>query len=128
MQEFTDRFQGRQDLIKYATENNIPVPVTPKAPWSMDANIMHISYESGILENPANAPPEEMFQMTKSPLKAPNVPFKLSIYFEKGVPMNVKTFDGQEFKKPLEMFNFLNKIGGEYAIGKTKTNVNVITV
>uniref|UniRef100_A0A671YX92 Argininosuccinate synthase n=1 Tax=Sparus aurata TaxID=8175 RepID=A0A671YX92_SPAAU len=50
--EFYNRFRGRTDLMEYAQKHGIPVPVTPKAPWSMDANLMHISYESGILENP----------------------------------------------------------------------------
>ncbi|CAB1318543.1 unnamed protein product [Coregonus sp. 'balchen'] len=50
--EFYNRFRGRKDLMEYAEKHGIPVPVTPKAPWSMDANLMHISYESGILENP----------------------------------------------------------------------------
>lgn len=118
MEEFTEKFQGRLDLIKYAQMHNIPVPVTPKAPWSMDANFMHISYESGILENPANAPPEDLFQMTISPQKAPNTSFKLAITFEKGNPINLKTQDGISYSTPLTIFSFLNKLGGEYGIGR----------
>lgn len=67
IQEFIDKFEGRQDLLKYAKENNIPVSVTPKAPWSMDANLMHISYESGILENPDQEPPDDLYLMTTDP-------------------------------------------------------------
>ncbi|KAG7255873.1 hypothetical protein CRUP_013246, partial [Coryphaenoides rupestris] len=54
--EFFNRFRGRKDLMEYAQSHDIPVPVTPKAPWSVDANLMHISYESGILENPKLGP------------------------------------------------------------------------
>lgn len=118
MEEFTDKFQGRQDLLKYAEIHNIPVSVTPKAPWSMDANFMHISYESGILENPVNAPPTDLFQMTTSPQKAPDVPYKLSIVFQNGCPVYVKTQDNKQFETPLNIFSFLNKIGGEYGIGR----------
>ena len=52
MPEFYRRFKGRQDLFDYATEHGIPLPVTKKAPWSIDSNLMHVSYESGILEDP----------------------------------------------------------------------------
>lgn len=117
MEEFISKFQGRQDLLKYAHEHDIPVPVTPKAPWSMDANLMHISYESGILENPKTAPPQEMFQMTKAPMHAPDVILKLSITFLHGVPTCL-TIDGQEITQPLQMFNMLNKVGGENGIGR----------
>lgn len=53
MQEFCEKFQGRNDLLDYAKGHGIPISASPKSPWSMDANIMHISYESGILEDPA---------------------------------------------------------------------------
>lgn len=56
--EFYKRFQGRQDLLDFAKEKGIPVPVTKKAPWSMDGNLMHVSYESGILEDPGTHAPE----------------------------------------------------------------------
>lgn len=52
MPEFYNRFHGRKDLFEYAKLNNIPLPVTTSAPWSMDGNLMHISYEAGILEDP----------------------------------------------------------------------------
>ncbi|XP_044262212.1 argininosuccinate synthase [Tribolium madens] len=118
IKEFTTRFQGRLDLIKYASLNNIPVPVTPKAPWSMDANLMHISYESGILENPNNEPPHDLFHMTQDLTKAPNEAFKLSIEFCQGLPIKVITQDAQVFDKPLEMFTYLNQIGGKHGIGR----------
>lgn len=73
IEEFTKRFEGRQDLLKFAAENNIPVSVTPKAPWSMDANLMHISYESGVLEDPNHEPPQDLFLMSTDPKLSPAV-------------------------------------------------------
>ncbi|MGH0146061.1 UNVERIFIED_CONTAM: hypothetical protein FKN15_007604 [Acipenser sinensis] len=69
MPEFYTRFQGRNDLMEFAQKHGIPVPVTPKSPWSMDANLMHISYESGILENPKVA----FFSLTSSPANLPSL-------------------------------------------------------
>lgn len=79
---------------------------------------MHISYESGVLENPNNEAPEDLYQMTVSPLKAPNEPFQLSIEFAKGIPIKIITQDAQVFEKPLELFEFLNKIGGKHGVGR----------
>uniref|UniRef100_A0A8C5FP47 Argininosuccinate synthase n=1 Tax=Gadus morhua TaxID=8049 RepID=A0A8C5FP47_GADMO len=90
--EFFNRFRGRKDLMEYANEHDIPVPVTPKAPWSMDANLMHISYESGILENPKTHAPVDLYLMTKNPEDSPNTPDVLEIEFLKagGIPTCVK--------------------------------------
>lgn len=118
LSEFTDRFQGRQDLLKYASENGIPVSVTPKAPWSMDANLMHISYESGILENPENEPPSDLYQMTKDPKQAPDEFYPIEISFKGGLPVFLKTRENKIINKPLEMFEFLNSVGGEYGVGR----------
>ncbi|XP_019876483.1 argininosuccinate synthase [Aethina tumida] len=118
MEEFTSKFQGRSDLLKYASENGIPVSVTPKAPWSMDANLMHISYESGILEDPNNEPPADLFLMTVDPKKSPNTPYKLTITFENGIPVLLKAQDNTEYKGALDIFLFLNKIGGQYGVGR----------
>ncbi|XP_061118047.1 argininosuccinate synthase [Conger conger] len=81
--EFYSRFKGRDDLMKYAQEKGIPVPVSPKAPWSMDANLMHISYEAGILENPKTHRPSDLYLMTKNPEDSPNTPDVLEIEFLK---------------------------------------------
>uniref|UniRef100_A0A671YR20 Argininosuccinate synthase n=2 Tax=Sparus aurata TaxID=8175 RepID=A0A671YR20_SPAAU len=80
--EFYNRFRGRTDLMEYAQKHGIPVPVTPKAPWSMDANLMHISYESGILENPKSRAPADLYLMTKNPEDSPNTPDDLEIEFK----------------------------------------------
>jgi argininosuccinate synthase len=73
MSEFCVRFQGRNELLEYAKLNNIPVSATLKSPWSMDANICHISYESGILEDPSQIAPEELFMMTRNPQSGPDL-------------------------------------------------------
>ncbi|GAB6018926.1 Adenylosuccinate synthetase [Chamberlinius hualienensis] len=86
--------------------------VTPKSPWSMDANFMHISYESGVLEDPSKEAPEELYQMTKSPTIAPDTPEILSIEFKCGLPVKVSNEKAGIVKdKPLEMFQYLNDIG-----------------
>ncbi|CAG0905971.1 unnamed protein product [Darwinula stevensoni] len=84
MREFVERFRGRKDLMAYAEKRGIPVPVTPSAPWSMDANLMHISYESGILEDPSCSPPSDLYQMTVAPEKAIDQPQFVRVHFVKG--------------------------------------------
>lgn len=79
---------------------------------------MHVSYESGILENPNNEPPHDLFQMTQDLKKAPDEPFKLSIEFRKGLPVKVITQDATVCDKPLDIFTYLNKIGGKHGIGR----------
>lgn len=117
--EFYTRFRGRKDLMEYAQKHGIPVSATPKAPWSMDANLMHISYESGILENPKNHAPADLYMMTKNPEDAPSVPDTLEIEFKKGVPVKVTNKkDGKSLDKPLEIFRYLNDIGGKHGVGR----------
>lgn len=117
--EFYNRFRGRKDLMEYAEKHNIPVPVTPKAPWSMDANLMHISYESGILENPKNHAPSDLYQMTKNPEHSPDQADLLEIEFKKGVPVRVSHLkDGVSKETPLEIFCYLNEIGGKHGVGR----------
>lgn len=83
----------------------------------MDANLMHISYESGILENPATAPPADLFILTDDPRRVHQHTLSLEIGFLKGLPVFIKTADF-DINDSLEMFNFLNKIGGRYGIGR----------
>ena len=117
--EFLAKFKGRSDMIEYANKNNIPVKATKDAPYSTDANLMHISYEAGILEDPKLTPTEEMFEMTKSPKKAPDKETIIEIEFKNGNPVKVKNKnDGTIKTKPLELFQYLNKIGGENGIGR----------
>jgi argininosuccinate synthase len=117
--EFLKKFQGRQDLIKYAKQNGIPVKATKDKPWSSDPNLMHISYEAGILEDPSYRPSEGMFEMTVSPRKAPNKETRLYIDFKKGIPVRIKNLDSGTVKtKPLELFTYLNEVGGKNGVGR----------
>lgn len=81
---FYERFRGRVDLFAYAEKNNIPLPITPKSPWSMDANLMHISYESGVLDDPSSAAPSDIYIMTKGPSDWPDTEDLLEIHFKTG--------------------------------------------
>jgi len=117
--EFFNRFKGRQDLFEYAAANGIPLPVTPKSPWSMDANLMHISYESGILEDPLIEAPKDLYMMTKDPQQITQGPDKLQITFKRGVPVLVKNMDdGTEKSDPLELYLYLNEIAGRQGVGR----------
>ncbi|KAK3488821.1 argininosuccinate synthase [Neurospora hispaniola] len=96
--EFCARFQGRQDLLKYAADKNIPVSSTPKAPWSMDDNL-------------------ELWTRTVDPQDAPNTPQEFTIVFEKGIPVKV-IVDGKETTGSVELFKLLNKIGHDHGVGR----------
>ena len=117
--EFLARFQGRQDLLRYARRHGISVKATRRKPWSSDANLMHISYEAGELEDPQRAPRESMFQMTRSPRRAPNRETGLEITFHRGNPVRVANLsDGTVHQSPLELFTYLNQVGGLNGIGR----------
>ncbi|VUC34347.1 unnamed protein product [Clonostachys rosea] len=116
--EFIAKFQGRADLLEYAKVNNIPVSSTPKAPWSMDANLVHCSYEAGILEDPNREPPKNLWTMTVDPVDAPDKPYHFSIDFQKGIPVKVTTEDGKEATDSVELFKLLNKIGHDNGVGR----------
>ena len=117
--QFLKQFKGRPDMIKYAEKNNIPVKATKKAPYSTDPNIMHISYEAGVLEDPLYTLPEKAYEMTASPKKAPDKETEIVIEFKEGIPVKVKDKTNNATKTgPLELFSYLNKIGGENGIGR----------
>lgn len=105
---------SRQKLVAFAREYNIPVPVTKKNPYSSDENLLHISFEGGILEDPWNEPDEEMFKLTVSPEKAPDRPTYIELDFEQGNPVAV---DGQRLG-PVDMMTRLNALGGANGIGR----------
>ncbi len=107
-------FQGRADLIAYAKKHKIPVPVTAAKPYSSDANLLHISYEGGILEDPWTGPKDDMFQMTVSPEKAPDRAEEILIGFKAGNPVSV---NGRKFG-PAAIVEHLNKIAGRNGIGR----------
>lgn len=107
-------FTSRSSLIEYARAHDIPVPVTVEKPYSMDRNLLHISYEGGILEDPWREPDESMFLLTVSPEKAPDSPRYVEIEFAGGNPVAV---DGQKMS-PAELLAHLNKLAGENGVGR----------
>jgi argininosuccinate synthase len=117
--EFIEQFKGRTDLLAYAAKHNIVVDATPKAPYSLDANLFHTSYESGMLEDPMTPPVKDMFRMTVDPEDAPDKPTFIRIEFVKGAPSKVvnKT-TGATFTDPLEAFNHLNEVAGANGVGR----------
>lgn len=112
-------FKGRTDLINYAQANGIPVPVTAAKPYSSDRNLLHISFEAGVLEDPWAAPPEDMFLLSVSPEKAPDQPEIIEVEFEKGNAIGLKTGSGKmRYLKPAAMLRELNKLGGKHGVGR----------
>ncbi len=107
-------FKSREDLIAYARENGIPVPVSKEKPYSSDRNLLHISFEGGILEDPWSEPPEDMFVLSVSPQKAPDRPTVVEIDFEDGIPKRV---DGKAYS-PAALLTQLNELGGRNGIGR----------
>ena len=105
---------SRKSLFDYAKEHDIPVPVTRDKPYSMDRNILHISFEGGILEDPCREPDEDMFVLTRSPESAPDKPTYLDIGFEQGIPVAI---NGERLS-PVELMVKLNTIAGENAVGR----------
>jgi argininosuccinate synthase len=105
---------SRSKLFEYANAHGIPVPVTKEKPYSMDRNIMHISYEGGILEDPFREPDEGMFILTRSPEKAPDKPAYVEIGFDQGAPVSLNG----EILAPVELMKRLNRIAGEHGIGR----------
>ncbi|HPS57256.1 MAG TPA: argininosuccinate synthase [Spirochaetota bacterium] len=105
---------SRSKLFDYAEKHKIPLPITKDKPYSMDRNILHISYEGGILEDPYREPDESMFLLTKSPEKAPDRALYIEIGFEKGEPVSI---DGKKMK-PVALMKKLNTIAGENGIGR----------
>ena len=108
------KMRSRRELIEYAERHGIPVTASKAKPYSMDLNLFHVSYEGGILEDPWEAPPEEIFQMTVSAEKAPNKPVEVEIDYEAGNPVAV---DGKKMT-PAALLGHLNKLGGAYGIGR----------
>jgi len=117
--EFLQEFKGRTDLIRYAKKWGIPVKATRKKPYSEDENLLHISHEAGILEDPMYAPHESVFSRTTSPAKAPGKPTIIEIQFSNGNPVKViNTHDGMTKTEPLELFTYLNELGSKNGIGR----------
>lgn len=116
--EFRRRFPGRAEMIAFCEERKIPVQATAKKPYSMDRNLMHISYEAGILEDPwmdAFAPDnKDMFKLSVAPEDAPDKPEYVTLDFEQGHCVAV---NGRRLS-PLEVMKVLNRLGGKHGIGR----------
>jgi argininosuccinate synthase len=106
--------KSRTDCMNYACDHGIPIPVTAEKPYSIDRNIWHISFEGGVLEDPARGPDSDMFRLTVSPEEAPDQGEALSISFEKGIPyaVNGKNLD------PVALVEELNSIAGRHGVGR----------
>ncbi|KAI8991504.1 argininosuccinate synthase [Mycotypha africana] len=116
---FFERFAGRSALLDFAAEKGIPVAQTKAKPWSTDENLFHISYEAGILEDPNVTPPKEMWKLTVDPEDAPNTPERITISFEKGIPVKVVNHnDGYEVTEPVALFTYLNTVARRNGIGR----------
>ncbi|MBI4666974.1 MAG: argininosuccinate synthase [Nitrospinae bacterium] len=107
-------FNSRESLLNYAAKWNIPVSVTKKKPWSMDRNLLHLSFEGGILEDPWATPPEEMFVLSVSPKKAPDKETVITVGYEKGNPVSL---NGKPMT-PAKLLARLNTLGGQNGIGR----------
>lgn len=108
------KFKSREELMDYARNNGIPIPVTKEKPYSSDRNLLHISFEGGVLEDPWSEPPEDMFILSVSPEKAPDRPTLIDIDFEDGVP---KRIDGKSYS-PAALLSRVNELGGQNGIGR----------
>ncbi len=107
-------YRSRTELLQYASERNIPVVASKEKPYSTDANMMHVSYEGGILEDPWAEAPEQIYLMTNAPEKAPDEAQVIELDFEAGIPVAING----EMVSPAEMLTRLNAIGGEHGIGR----------
>ncbi len=106
--------KSRSDLVAYAKSHGIPVPVTAEKPYSSDRNLLHLSFEGGILEDPWAEPPADMFVLTRSPEAAPDKPCYVEIDFAAGDPVAV---DGEPLS-PAGLLARLNELGGEHGVGR----------
>lgn len=112
--KFRKQFPGRKQMIEYARKHDIPVAASSKKPYSMDRNLLHISFESGILEDPWKEPPKGMFLLSVAPEDAPDKPEYVELSFEKGRCVEV---DGRKLS-PANVMRALNKLGGRHGVGR----------
>src|SRR5437870_2340285 len=105
--------RSREDALAYAAAHNIPVAATKEKIYSRDANLWHLSHEGGVLEDPAAAPPADLFMLTSTPENAPDVPEMVVIEFDRGTPVAVNG----ESLNPIELLTALNQIGGRNGVG-----------
>ena len=118
-QEFLTQFKGRKDMIDYAKKWDIDITATKERPYSEDENLMHISHEAGILEDPAIRPKNDVFSISNVLKDAPDQETLIEVVFKNGIPKRVKNLDdGTEKSDPLELFLYLNELGSENSVGQ----------
>ena len=117
--EFLSQFKGRSDMLDYSERHSIPLTVSRSKPYSEDENLLHISHEAGILEDPSLECAEEIYSWTNSPENAPDKACKITIEFKDGDPIKVINLDdGTEKSGSLELFEYLNELGSLHGIGR----------
>lgn len=107
-------FNSRKSLIEYSRKHGIPVTATKEKPYSIDRNLFHISYEGGILEDPWQEPPSDMYTMIAPPEKAPDKPEYIEISYKKGDPVAINN----KRMPPAKLLSRLNSIAGKNGIGR----------
>jgi len=116
--EFLERFKGRTDLLKYAAEKKIPVKASIDKPYSEDDNLMHISHEAGILEDPMYTAQKNFLEKMVMPQDAPDKETRIAIHFKNGIPVKlINKEDGTVKEDSFEMYTYLNEIAGKNGIG-----------
>jgi argininosuccinate synthase len=119
MEEFLSRFAGRTDMLHYAEQHGIPVAATRKKPYSEDDNLLHISHEAGVLEDPGAACDEDVYSRTSHPDQWPDQPDVIALTFKDGIPTKVENkSDGRSEANPLALFEYLNELGTRHGIGR----------
>jgi len=117
--EFLTQFKGRKDMIDYAKKWDIEITATKERSYSEDENLMHISHEAGILEDPTIRPKDDVFSISNVLRDAPDRETLIEIEFKNGIPIRVENLDdGTEKSDPLELFLYLNELGGENSVGQ----------
>ena len=119
MPSFLAQFKGRSDMLAYADKHGIPVTATKKKPYSEDENLLHISHEAGILEDPGVPCAEDVYSRTTPAEKAPDKAETIVLTFKNGIPVKVENkADGASHTEPLALFQYLNALGSKHGIGR----------
>ena len=118
-EEFSNQFKGRNDLLNYAEKWKIPISASKGKPYSEDENLIHISHEAGILEDPSKRPDPSVFSLTEDITNTPDEETKLEIKFKDGIPISVTNLvDNSSYDNPLDIINYLNLVGRKNGIGR----------